>query len=568
MSWRSKTFDEVPALSVRRKDLRSALRIVTAGYMLFTLFFACTSGSHVRIFLIMLGFDDLTFGLLSAIPFVATFVQLAAAILIEKRGLKKHQFIQCAIWHRALWLFIAAIPFFIPNLPSSVAIVLMLCFLGCSAALASLAIPAWMIWMGDLIPRRIRGRYLGQRSRLGAAVRIPLVIALGIMVDALLVRNIDGSVTETASVQRTLLWVTCAVFVVGAVLGMIDVMLFYRIREVLPTVPDKARKPAIDIHISKPDKVGIAGRFIYAGRYVHEVWRQLIIDPVRDRAFRRFVLHGATITFALTVSGWYFWRNAVRNLGFSNLATNVMFLVCGPVAGMVAAKGWGRLIDRWGRRPVLVLATSMVVFSVMPWFFVTRYTPAPAFLVDSANWLSTTIGSLFGYSGWLIAPEGAPVGAYLIGILACCIGGASWTGVEMARTGIAFGFADGHGRSKYVAASGALISIGGILGGICGGLLTSSLSRLRLDPIVVGPFLWNHWHAAMAVSLLARMLAVFWAIGMPDPGSGKVSDMIRLIRSNVYNNVRTRVFYIQRIFGWRNNRPNRWPDDRDSRGDT
>ena len=163
MSWRSKSYEVLPALSVRGPELRRALRTATTAWMFGVVWLACTAGSRVTFFGRMLGFDDFHFGMMSAIPFAATFGQLIAVILIERSGLRKYQFLHCGFIHRAMWIVIAAIPFVLP-VPSKWAVWTMLAALGISWLLAALSIPAWMTWMGDLIPRRIRGRYFATRS--------------------------------------------------------------------------------------------------------------------------------------------------------------------------------------------------------------------------------------------------------------------------------------------------------------------------------------------------------------------------------------------------------------------
>jgi len=112
------------------------------------------------------------------------------------------------------------------------------------------------------------------------------------------------------------------------------------------------------------------------------------------------------------------------------------------------------------------------------------------------------------------------------------------------------GFADGNGRSRYVAASSVLISVGGVLGGLTGGVLTESLRFLQAAPLRLGPIVWNNWHVAFATALLARCLGLFWLIGMPDPGAAKIRNFTRHIGVNAYNTLRTRLFHPVRVFGW------------------
>jgi MFS family permease len=340
---------------------------------------ACVNGAHMTEFLRMLGFNNFAFGLMAALPFAATFGQPIAAILIERTGLRKYQFIYCGTIHRLLWLVVAAIPLIIP-LPSRSAVATMLIVVGLGWFLNALATPAWLTWMGDLIPRRIRGRHLATRMRVGRAVQILVVIALGATLDA--VTNRSASISAEA--QPVLLYAICAVFAAAALFGATDILLFRKIREVIPS-QDIPRRPAVEIKFPAPQRRTLLSLGVYTGRCFAAGVHQLLLEPLKDRVFRHYVAYGATITFAMCVAGPFFMRNVLENLGFTKLGANSVYMVVGPIVGAVALKGWGKLIDRWGRRPVLILATVCTVFSIMPNFFAAPQTPSPRFVVSSGN---------------------------------------------------------------------------------------------------------------------------------------------------------------------------------------
>lgn len=147
MSWKSRSYEAVPALSIRGPQLRLALRTVTLAWVFGVVWLSAVSGSHFKILASTLGFNNLAFGLLATLPFLATFGQLLAALLIERTGLLKYQFIHCAAIHRLLWLAVAAIPLVLP-VPSPVAVVAMLVVLSGSWFMGALSAPAWLTWMG------------------------------------------------------------------------------------------------------------------------------------------------------------------------------------------------------------------------------------------------------------------------------------------------------------------------------------------------------------------------------------------------------------------------------------
>ena len=63
MPWRRQSYEVLPALSVRGRALRQSLRTVTQAWMLGVVWRACISGSQMKVFCRMLGFEDLHFGL-------------------------------------------------------------------------------------------------------------------------------------------------------------------------------------------------------------------------------------------------------------------------------------------------------------------------------------------------------------------------------------------------------------------------------------------------------------------------------------------------------------------------
>jgi MFS family permease len=545
MFWRSKSYDMLPALSVRGPELRRSMRLVTAAWMMGVIWMFAVQGSRLNLFGRMLGFNDFHFGLLTALTFLATFAQLLATILVERSGLKKYQFLFCGLISRFLWMVIALIPLMLP-LPSAWAVWSMLTLVLMSSVMLSMATPAWHTWMGDLIPRRIRGRYFATRNAFTLLVKIPVVIALGLLLDHVTRANPAGvgDPIITAVDQPTLLWLICGIFFVAGLLGMADIALFFWIREVVGTTPDEPRTPAVNIRVDPRKSHGLIARSVHAMRYLRAVFRNLLLGPLGDPVFRRYVAYSATITFAASVSGQYFWRTLLENYKFGQLGSDVLFVVMGPLASLMSLRITGRLLDKWGRRPVLLLGTSLICFSVTPYFFATRHTPGPQFVTDSANYIFSAIGGLWGHGDAVWFTSQSPVGVWLVMLSAIIVGGIGWTAIMLAQNNIILSFADGKGRSKYVAAHAVLISMGGVLGGVVGGLTAYYTRGLQSNPIAWGPvdaagnytmFLWNNWHVTFALSFISRIIALGLLINMTDPGARPARDMLRYARHNVFN---------------------------------
>ncbi|MFP3937602.1 MAG: MFS transporter, partial [Phycisphaerae bacterium] len=363
---------------------------------------------------------------------------------------------------------------------------------------------------------------------------IPAVIALAWSLD----RITRNDLPITADQQRPLLVAICIVFAVGAVFGAIDILLFRRMREVFRPVPAGGERRKTVERDSNERRI----------RRFRRGLEDMLIGPLRDKGFRQVAGYYAVAFFAMACAGPFFWKNCLENLRFGQLGADGLFLVIGPLAGIASTLLWGKVIDRWGRRPVLIMAGVCVVMSVMPYFFASPQTPNPQWVVATVNSVTGWIAGLFG-ARWEGIGPGAPLGAWLIISLSVVIGGSGWTGIHLAREGIMMGFADGPGRSRYVAAQAVIISSGGMVGGLAGGLLAQSLSYLHENPIVMGPFLWNNWHATFALSLTARIAALVLAVRMAEPGAARVRDIVRLARGNMYNMLAPRLAFAGRLFG-------------------
>jgi len=462
MWFRRLSYDAVPALSLRREALRWSLRRITLAWAIGVVWLTAVNGPHFGKFTRMAGFTDLTLGILAALAYVGGFIQPIAGIFIERTGLTKYLFIRFALIHRVLWLPLGVLLLVVPT-PSLLGAVIVLLLVGASWLADGVAHPAWLTWMGWLIPPRIRGRYMGHRRMLTTFVGVVAAVVIGAVV---WLTEIDGAPT-TAADQPALAMALSAFLIVGGICGIIDILLFRRIPEVLsPTGP--------------PDPRPVRRRPLSAVRH-------LLIDPMGDSFFRSYVLFRTTLMFAQAIPLLYFSWNMFENLKMNALHANILFMVVTPLIWMAVARPIGRAIDRVGRRPVLMLGAAGTVFSIMPWLF--------------------------------IYPGMPPVAFYVLTFLPALIGSVAWGAVLQAQHIIALGFGDGEGRSRYLAAAGFYVSLGGILGGLAGGALTSSLSFLQSDPIFVGPFLLNNWHAAFAASMILRGTSVLFLIRMRDPGS-------------------------------------------------
>lgn len=554
----------LPALSVRRGELRRSLRIATVSWLFGSAWAVLVSGVQLKSFARMLGFNDDDFGILTAIPAATNLGMLLAAEIIERSGLRKYQFLHCGIIHRLLWLVVAAIPSFL-LLPSRLAVWAMLGTYTLSWIMNSMANPAWTTWMSDLVPRRIRGRFFAARFGFGRIIQVILVVAIGALLDYVTVQGQP----ETAAAQPAVLRVICIIFAIAGIVGAAEIWMYRSVREIVakpkPLAEERIKLFSEGTWIRVAAMASLSATCYVIGFHALEgqaamtmkiaffvtllAATAVLVSRLREPMLRRYVAYGITIGFAVSVPGFFFWVYTTEYLGFSKLAAQVVFMVISPILGMIGLSVWGRMLDRWGRRPVLMAATFMTVFSVLPYFFSSPHTPCPAFIAAAANWVSAHVGPWFGKPGWVWITPDMPAGAYLLVCCSVTIGGIGWTGVMMGQGNMLLSFTETQGRSRYVAATQVLMSIGTIIGGPVGGYVVSEINRDGFAMWHVGPFVWTAYHATFALSCLGRFASLLWLIGMPDPGSGKVKDMLRYIGVSAFSYMSNLFLYPFRTHG-------------------
>ncbi len=484
--WRSQSYNELPALSVRGRELRASLRIVTAGWMFGTVWMAAIGGATILNFGDLAGFQDFHWQILPAIGFAATLAQVPASYLIEKTGLRKYQFIHSMTLGRFMWILIGLVPLSLFYLPRTFAIWSLFALTFVGWVLLHLGSPAWTTWMGDLIPQRIRGRYFARRNMYAVAVNLAAVLALGFLFDAILspsAKSLLDKQVLSAREYPLLVFILSGVFILAGVCGMVDILLFRRVREVARTAPAQL--------------VGL---------------KQIIVEPLSNPRFRHFVLDLGTQTFGVSLSMGLFGPLARKHFELSNVWVNIVLMVAGPIGGILSSRFWGALIDRWGRKPVLVLSTCGLTM---------------------AAW------------GWLLVPPVDPW-RYLLPLVTF-YGGMIWTGVQMAQFNMMLSFTDDGGRSTYVAASSLIVSLVGLLGSLTGGYLVGVFDGVH---IVLGSYVFINYHVMAFLSGAVRAASLIFVFKLEDPGARPTRMMIRQIRTNVYHNMAAMVFMPMRVAGW------------------
>lgn len=437
---------------VRGKELKSYLRLVTIAWGFGAMFFGATGGTALPELSKQLGAPQWFFGLLGAAPFLGLVPQLPVSWLIERTGRRKWLFITTCTTHRLLFLFIALIPFIVPAEWETLRLGALITTLVGSWILGGFAGPTWNGWMGDMIPPRIRGRYWAFRRRVGLITTMAAALIAGQFID------------YAAGTRMGTEGGIAVVFGIAAIFGSIDVLLFMFI----PEIP----KRISPVRLS---------------------WRQLIAEPLMDRSFRQLMTYWFLLNFANAgLISTFFQRNLREVVEMKNSWVNFVLVVSPSIGWYMAVKWWGRARDRWGNKPILVLASAAVVINPLIWC--------------------------------LIRPEWA-----WVGLLIPIYGGFVWAGIDMALCNALLGFSGGGRVSSYPALAAIISGLGGIAGPLLAGALGQMMTGWQMQ---VGPFTFISYHALFVLGAAMQALTVLLARRIEEPQARSTREVLRVLYEN------------------------------------
>src|SRR4051812_23304259 len=159
------------------KALRRAMFLATGGWMFGSVWSSSMSGTPLTLYAKQLGASQFQFGLLAALPFIASILSLPASLLIEATGQRKRIFLLGLYLQRFLWFIIAVAPLWILNKGGlhhqRLAISVFLWLMFVMYAGNAIGGPAWVTWMADLVPDPIRGKYFSRRRQFGMLPAVP-----------------------------------------------------------------------------------------------------------------------------------------------------------------------------------------------------------------------------------------------------------------------------------------------------------------------------------------------------------------------------------------------------------
>jgi MFS family permease len=403
-----------------------------------------------------LGAEGLAVGLIVAAPQIAGLLRMAAPVVIDRLVDRKRFCMGCYVASGLVLIAlpIASMPGALPSLAASLsALVALWCVYHLFEYLATVAL--WS-WLADLTPARIRGRYIGRRERWLTLARIVGMGAAGLFADR-------WKADHPSQPDRW--WIGYAVpAVAGAVMLIVAVV-------PLVLVPDAdARRDEED----SPDD----GKPVPPPRKSARgaSWRA-ILAPFADRRYLGLLAFGCWFSLfnGVTQSAQLIYPQQV--LGFGLLAMQ-MFQTGMRLGQSAVSPTLGRLTDRIGNRPVMIVCQALVATGLL--FFDAASPQRPWWLAGA--WIA-----------W-IAYAGINVG--LPNLM-----------LKLAPRGRAAEYA-----AAYFAVTGVFFGASTILGGV----LFDALKKLP-TPLIPIPLLDDRFDVMFVLGSVARALGIVLLLAIREP---------------------------------------------------
>ncbi len=373
-------------------------------------------GTFLIGFIQFLGGGDYWVQLMVALPSIMGLMQIPGAVWGRAYPHYK-RFIAPGGW---VWRLLYAPLIVLPLLALSGdvrLVVLAVCVLLATAAVQIVS-PIYNDWIAELVPANSRGWYFARRTAISTAVAMAVAFLGGVMLDHF--RALGREATGFS-----------LLFGLGFVCAIVSMVFFLRMQDTVRAEPIKMRLR---------DSVG------------------LMTKPLRDSGFQKVLWFTVLFMVGATFAGGLYAAFALESLKLSY--TQLQLTQVAHAVGTVAAAGfWGRLADKYGNKPVLVILMAGVTF-----------TPAI----------------------WLFCQPGDTVGSTIILTVGHVYNGIVWSGVAVCQLNLFIATSDEKDRANYL---GMALAVQALVGGIAP---------------MVGAFVMNAFRGAMPV--VDAYKTVFWIV--------------------------------------------------------
>lgn len=281
----------------------------------------CGGGTTAMIGLAtQLGANDITFGILSAIPQVCGLLQLPFSVLVNRTHKRKKYMLTIGMFSRMLWLIFGLIPYIMPMSSQALQLWTIIFLMGISSCCGAVINVCWFPWFSDLTPVRVRGRVMSIRESILAAANV----IIGLLVASLLDVLPDNS--------RYVI-----IFLIGGFVGMLDMLCFGMCEDVYTAPPRR------------------------------DSMFKAVGNVLKNKPFMKLVIMWSAWSFTANLSGVYLNPYSMNEMGLTFMQIMIYSNIAAAMVSVFVMPRWGKMLDRFGSRNVLLVCC--IVASTTPFFY-------------------------------------------------------------------------------------------------------------------------------------------------------------------------------------------------------
>ena len=385
---------------ISRAELGIGLRMLIYEGVFAQIMNTFTGGAFLVAFALLLGASNFTIGLIAAVGPLTQVLQIPTISLVEKTGQRKLLVTTHAAVSRMFWFLAAAVPWIAgPGWQVGLFLLALIMYYA-AGTVSNLTLAAWM---RDLIPDKIRGRYVAKRMALMTLAGAGLSLLAGL--------GVDGYKKIGPEIEIYSLY-----FALGGCAGILGTYFVYRTPE--PKLPPK---PAQSL-------------------------ASTIQKPFQDANFRHLLFFLGSWNFSVNLVAPFFTVYMLKRLSL-NMSWIIGLSVLSQMINVMFLRLWGVLADCYSNKSVLLVACTLFLGTTAAWPFTTMpgvyFLTIPVLIAIHALAGMSSAGIMLctGNIALKLAPYGRStaylaVNALLSGIvasIASVLGGAAATWLENHR---------------------------------------------------------------------------------------------------------------------------------------
>ncbi len=322
---------ENKAFPISVKAIERAVHLSYAQAMLGSIYAASTGGMFLIGYALMLGTQtdptsNVQIGMMSTIPMLCVGVQLLTAALVERGVSRRWLTLLASVLNVLGWAFIIVIPYVAAQAPTSMKVGELIAVITLNTLFANVAGNARGSWVGDLIPESYRGTFFGRLMMYGGIIGTVFALVEGGFLDRVKQQGVHAF---------------SLLFAFGMLIGLINALLF---------------APQADVPITRKEG---AGQF-----------REYFIGTFRNRPLMMVMCYSLLWSLQ-AIAGPFYATYMIRDLNMPFLGVGVITAAM-TITMLLASPFWGRIVDRYGCRPILVLCTLAIAPFPLVWIWMTN----------------------------------------------------------------------------------------------------------------------------------------------------------------------------------------------------